>query len=51
MPYFSLNGRFDKLDLAAVARSYVELGMLDKEPDMSKLYTEQYLPARTGRTA
>ena len=51
MPYFSLDGRFNKLDLAAVARSYVELGMLDKEPDMTKLYTEAFLPARTGRPA
>jgi hypothetical protein len=27
-----------------LARSFVELGTLDKEPDMSKLYTEKFLP-------
>jgi len=27
-----------------LARSFVELGTLDAEPDMSKLYTEKFLP-------
>lgn len=44
VPKLSLTGRFDPKGIAAIARSYVELKILDKEPDMSKLYTEKFLP-------
>jgi NitT/TauT family transport system substrate-binding protein len=44
MPMFSDTGKFEKKALAVLARSFVELGTLDKEPDMSKLYTEKFLP-------
>jgi len=37
--------RFDPESLATLRRSFVELKALDSEPDMSKLYTEAYLPA------
>jgi ABC-type nitrate/sulfonate/bicarbonate transport system substrate-binding protein len=46
MPVLSTDGCFDPQALEVLRRSYVELGLLDKEPDMSKLYTEKYLPAR-----
>jgi len=36
--------RFDPESLATLKRSFVELKALDSEPDMSKLYTEAYLP-------
>jgi NitT/TauT family transport system substrate-binding protein len=36
--------RFDAESLATLKRSFVELKLLDSEPDMSKLYTEAYLP-------
>ena len=36
--------RFDAESLAALKRSFVELKLLDSEPDMSKLYTEKFLP-------
>jgi NitT/TauT family transport system substrate-binding protein len=36
--------RFDTESLATLRRSFVELKALDTEPDMSKLYTEAYLP-------
>jgi NitT/TauT family transport system substrate-binding protein len=36
--------RFDAESLATLRRSFVELKALDTEPDMSKLYTEAYLP-------
>jgi NitT/TauT family transport system substrate-binding protein len=49
-PQLSTTGRFEPQDVAAIARSYVDLQLLDKVPDMSKLYTEQFLPA-PGRTA
>jgi NitT/TauT family transport system substrate-binding protein len=46
MPEMSGNGRFDRKGLAAIARSFVDLGMSDKEPDMALLYTEAFLPKR-----
>jgi NitT/TauT family transport system substrate-binding protein len=45
VPLFSNNGRFDQKSLAALARSYVDLKLADTEPDMSKLYTEKFLPS------
>jgi len=44
MPMFSDTGRFDKAALATLSKSYVELKLLPSEPDMSKLYTEAFLP-------
>jgi NitT/TauT family transport system substrate-binding protein len=44
MPVFSTDGRFNPKALATLSRSFVELGLLDKEPDMSTLYTEAFLP-------
>jgi ABC-type nitrate/sulfonate/bicarbonate transport system substrate-binding protein len=44
MPDFSRTGRFDQQALAALSRSFVDLKILDRAPDLSKLYTEQYLP-------
>jgi len=44
MPMFSNTGRFDKAALATLSKSYVELKLLPSEPDMSKLYTEAFLP-------
>ena len=38
------DGRFDRKELAVLARSFVEMKMLPAEPDMSKLYTEKFLP-------
>ena len=39
------DGRFDPKGLAALSRSFVEMNMLPQAPDMSKLYTERFLPA------
>ena len=44
MPIFSLNGRFQPKALDVLAGSFVEMGLLPDKPDMSKLYTEQFLP-------
>jgi NitT/TauT family transport system substrate-binding protein len=44
MPMFSNTGKFDKAALATLRKSYVELKILPSEPDMSKLYTEAFLP-------
>jgi len=44
MPMFSDDGRFNPKALALLGRSYVDLKFLPAEPDMSKLYTEVFLP-------
>jgi ABC-type nitrate/sulfonate/bicarbonate transport system substrate-binding protein len=44
MPMFSDTGRFDPKALAVLRKSFVEMKTLPQEPDMSKLYTEQFLP-------
>jgi NitT/TauT family transport system substrate-binding protein len=36
--------RFDPESLAILQRSFVEMKLLESEPDMSKLYTDAYLP-------
>jgi ABC-type nitrate/sulfonate/bicarbonate transport system substrate-binding protein len=46
MPVFNRNGRFDAKALEVLARSFVEMGALPEKPDMSKLYTEAFLPAK-----
>jgi NitT/TauT family transport system substrate-binding protein len=44
MPIFNRTGRFDAKALDVLARSFVEMGSLAEKPDMSKLYTEAFLP-------
>jgi ABC-type nitrate/sulfonate/bicarbonate transport system substrate-binding protein len=45
MPSFSDTGKFDAKGLAVLARSFVQMGQLPAEPDMTKLYTEKFLPS------
>jgi NitT/TauT family transport system substrate-binding protein len=44
MPMFTDDGYFDAKALAVLRRSFVEMKILPTEPDMSKLYTEAFLP-------
>jgi len=44
IPMFSADGKFSSQGLAVLAKSFVELHTLPTEPDMSKLYTEAFLP-------
>jgi hypothetical protein len=44
MPMFSSTGKFEPKALAVLSRSFVEMKTLPSEPDMSKLYTEAFLP-------
>jgi NitT/TauT family transport system substrate-binding protein len=44
IPKMSRNGRFDPKGLETLARSYVETKSLPTKPDMSKFYTEKFLP-------
>jgi ABC-type nitrate/sulfonate/bicarbonate transport system substrate-binding protein len=46
MPMFLDNGRFDPKALAVLSRSFVDMKTLPSAPDMSKLYTEAFLPAQ-----
>lgn len=45
MPMFTDDGHFDPKALAVLRRSFVEMKILPAEPDMSKLYTEAFLPS------
>jgi hypothetical protein len=44
MPIFNLTGRFNPKALDMLSGSFIELGLLPDAPDMSKLYTEAFLP-------
>ena len=46
MGMFSDTGRFDPAALETLKKSYVELKLLPSEPDMTKLYTEAFLPKK-----
>jgi NitT/TauT family transport system substrate-binding protein len=41
---YSEDCKFDAESLATLRRSFIDLNTLDEPPDMSKLYTEAYLP-------
>jgi hypothetical protein len=45
---FTTDCKFDAESLATLKRSFVELKLLSAAPDMSKLYTEAYLPKAPG---
>jgi NitT/TauT family transport system substrate-binding protein len=47
MPMFSHDGHFDPAALTIVRKAMVELELLPTEPDMTKLYTEAFLPSGT----
>ncbi len=44
MPIMRDDGHFDPKALETLAQSWVDLHVLKSKPDMSKLYTEKYLP-------
>jgi NitT/TauT family transport system substrate-binding protein len=44
MGMFNRTGKFNPKALEVLARSFVEMGSLPKEPDMSTLITEKFLP-------
>ena len=46
MPMFTDDGHFDPKALAVLSRSFVEMKTLPSEPEMSKLYTEAFLPKK-----
>jgi ABC-type nitrate/sulfonate/bicarbonate transport system substrate-binding protein len=44
MPMFSSDGKFNPKAIETIKHSFVTLGIMDKEPDTSKIITEAYLP-------
>ena len=40
---FSTDGKFRPKPLAVLERSFIELGLVDKKPNMASLYTETFL--------
>jgi hypothetical protein len=44
MEAYSRDGKLDPAALGLLAKSFVEMGLLASEPDMSRLYTEELLP-------
>jgi hypothetical protein len=44
MSILSADGRFRPAALDAIRRSFVDLKILEREPDMATLYTEKFLP-------
>ncbi|HXQ50933.1 MAG TPA: ABC transporter substrate-binding protein [Stellaceae bacterium] len=46
MPMYTDDGRFDAKGLAVLQRSFVDMKLLESEPDMAPLYTEAFLPKR-----
>ena len=44
MPVFSTDGKFNPKALAILAKSYVEMKRLPKEPDMQTLIADKFLP-------
>jgi ABC-type nitrate/sulfonate/bicarbonate transport system substrate-binding protein len=47
IPMMSEDGQYDNKALARLSKSFVELGILDTAPDMSKLITRQFVPVKT----
>ncbi len=46
MPVYSGDGRFDPKALKVLSRSFVDMGTLTEEPDVSRLFTEEFLPKK-----
>jgi NitT/TauT family transport system substrate-binding protein len=44
MPMYSADGKFQPSGLKVLSQSFVDLKVLDSEPDLTKYYTEAYLP-------
>ncbi len=44
IPMFNTDGHFEAKTLATLQRSFADLKLLDAPPDMTKLYTEEFLP-------
>jgi sulfonate transport system substrate-binding protein len=46
MKFFTTNGKFDPIAMKNLGRTFVEMGSLKHPPDVSKLYTDAFLPKK-----
>ena len=46
MPMFNIDGHFKPKALAVLSKSFVDMKTLDKEPDMTALINESFLPKK-----
>jgi ABC-type nitrate/sulfonate/bicarbonate transport system substrate-binding protein len=46
--YFSTDGTFDPQAVAALKKSYIDMGLLKEIPDDKALFTTQFVPVKTG---
>jgi NitT/TauT family transport system substrate-binding protein len=46
--YFSTDGTFDPDAVAALKKSYIDMGLLKEIPDDKALFTAQFVPVKTG---
>jgi NitT/TauT family transport system substrate-binding protein len=44
MPHYNRTGKFDPQAIDVIAQSMVDMGTFPKKPDLSKFYTEEFLP-------
>ena len=47
--YFSTDGTFDPNAVAALKKSYIDMGLLKDIPDDKALFTTQFVPVKVGR--
>jgi hypothetical protein len=45
-PWLDDDGRFDPQAIEVLKKSYVELGILDKEPSDGRLFTARFVPVK-----
>jgi ABC-type nitrate/sulfonate/bicarbonate transport system substrate-binding protein len=46
LPFYNNTGKYDPQALDAIAQSMVDLKLFPKKPDLTKYYTEEFLPKR-----
>jgi NitT/TauT family transport system substrate-binding protein len=51
MPYFSTDGRFDPQAIAALKKSFIEMGLLTSAPDDKVLFTTEFVPVKVDNSA
>jgi len=46
MPHFNYTGKFDPQAIEVISQSLVDTGILTSKQNLSKYYTEEFLPKR-----
>ena len=48
MPYFSTDGTFDPQAVATLKKSFIDMGLLQQEPDDKALFSTEFIPVKLG---